>query len=85
MYENQILSCLIDSYEKKDPTSSHSRKAAITLSKKYPEYREPLSQTHDELESAIQHMLSWGFIQCSKDQQGYYTKITLDDSAITSI
>lgn len=85
VYENQILSWLIDSYEKKDPTSSHSRKAAITLSKKYPEYREPLSQTHDELESAIQHMLSWGFIQCSKDQQGYYTKITLDDSAIASI
>lgn len=84
-YEAQILSCLIDSHEKKDPENSNSRKASISISKKYPAYNEPLSEAHYDIEAAIDHLLSWGFVQCSKNQQGYYTKVTLLESALPKI
>jgi len=42
-YEEQILSWLIDSHEKKDPGNSNTRKASISIAAKYPEYKEPLS------------------------------------------
>lgn len=84
-YEKQILSWLIDSYEKKDPGNINTRKASILISAKFPQYKEPLSDTHNEIETAIHHLLSWGFVQCSKNQQGYYTKILLQESALPRI
>ena len=84
-YEEQILSWLIDSYEKKDPENSNTRKASISINAKYPEYKEPLSDTHNDIETAIQHLLSWGYVQCRKNQQGYFTKIELLESALPKI
>lgn len=84
-YEEQILSWLIDSYEKKDPGNSNTRIASISIGAKYPEYKEPLSDTHNDIETAILHLLSWGFVQCSKNQQGYYTKVVLLDSELPKI
>lgn len=84
-YEEQILSWLIDSHEKKDPGNSNTRKASISIAAKFPEYKEPLSDTHNDIEAAIHHLLSWGFIQCSKNQQGYYTKVILIESALPKI
>ena len=84
-YEEQILSWLIDSYEKKDPGNSNTRIASISIGAKYPEYKEPLSDTHNDIETAIHHLLSWGFVQCSKNQQGYYTKVVLLDSELPKI
>lgn len=84
-YEEQILSLLIDSYEKKDPGNSNTRKASISIAVKFPEYKEPLSDAHNDIETAIQHLLSWGFVQCSKNQQGYYTKVALLESALPKI
>lgn len=84
-YEEQILSWLIDSYEKKDIGNSHTRKASISVAAKFPEYTEPLSDAHGDIETAIQHLLSWGFVQCSKNQQGYYTKVILEESALPKI
>ena len=84
-YEEQILTWLIDSHEKKDPGNSNTRKASILIAAKYPEYKEPLSDAHSDIEIAIQHLLSWGFVQCGKNQQGYYTKIELLESALPKI
>lgn len=84
-YEEQILSWLIDSYEKKDPGNINTRKASVSIAAKFPQYKEPLSDTHNEIETAIHHLLSWGFVQCSKNQQGYYTKVALQESALPRI
>ena len=84
-YEEQILSWLIDSHEKKDPENSHTRKASISVAAKYPEYKEPFSEAHNDIETAIQHLLSWGFVQCQRNQQGYFTKIELSESALPKI
>lgn len=84
-YETQILSWLIDCYEKKDPGNINARTASISIAAKFPQYKEPLSDTHNEIETAIHHLLSWGFVQCSKNPQGYYTKILLQESALPRI
>lgn len=84
-YEEQILSWLIDSHEKKDSGNSNARKISLSISAKYPAYKNPLSDTNCEIESAIAHLLSWGFVRCQKNQQGYYTKIELVESAIPQI
>ncbi len=84
-YEEQILSWLIDSHEKKDPGSSNTRKASISVTAKFPAYKEPLSDTYNDIEAAVQHLLSWGFVECSQNQQGYYTKVVLLESALQKI
>lgn len=84
-YEEQILSWLVDSHEKKDPGNSNTRKASISINAKYPAYKEPLSDTHNDIEMAIQHLLSWGYVQCRKNQQGYFTKIELQEVALPKI
>lgn len=84
-YEEQILSWLVDSHEKKDPGNSNTRKASISINAKYPAYKEPLSDTHNDIETAIQHLLSWGYVQCRKNQQGYFTKIELHEAALPKI
>ena len=84
-YEEQILSWLVDSHEKKDPGNSNTRKASISINAKYPAYKEPLSDTHNDIETAIQHLLSWGYVQCRKNQQGYFTKIELQEAALPKI
>ena len=84
-YEEQILTWLIDSHEKKDPENSNTRKASISIVAKFPEYKEPLSDAHNDIETAIHHLISWGFVQCSKNQQGYYTKVVLLESELPII
>lgn len=84
-YEEQILSWLIDSHEKKDPENDNTRKASISVTAKFPAYKEPLSDTYNDIEAAVHHLLSWGFVECSKNQQGYYTKIVLLESALPKI
>lgn len=84
-YEEQILSWLIDSHEKKAPGNRNTRKAAISITTKFPEYEEPLGDAHNDIETAIHHLQSWGFVQCSKNQQGYYTKVALLESALPQI
>ena len=68
-YEEQILTWLVDSQERKDPESGNARKAAISIAVKFPEYKESFSDAHSDIETAIHHLLSWGFVQCSKNQQ----------------
>lgn len=84
-YEEQILSELINSHEKKDPENHHTRKASISIAKNYPEYKDPFSDVHRDIETAIHHLLSWGFVQCSQNQQGYFMKIELLESALPRI
>lgn len=69
-YEVQILTWLIDSYEKRDPEKGSARRISIDLAKKLPDYRKNLSEAQGQIEEALLHMQSWGFLQCSKDLQG---------------
>lgn len=84
-YEEQILTWLVDSHEKKDPENSNTRKASISIAAKFPEYKEPLSDSHNDIEMAIHHLVSWGFVQCRKNQQGYYTKAVLVESELPKV
>ncbi len=84
-YEVQILTWLIDSYEKRDPEKGSARRISIDLAKKLPDYRKNLSEAQGQIEEALLHMQSWGFLQCSKDLQGYYTKLFLVESAVPQI
>lgn len=84
-YEEQILTWLIDRYEKKDPATNNTRKTSVSIAVKFPEYVDPFSDTHTDIETAIQHLLSWGFVQCDKNQQGYYIKAVLLESALPKI
>lgn len=84
-YEEQILSLLIDSYEKRNPEKGKSRKISIDIVKKFPDYQKPLSNAQKQIEEAILHLQSWGFVQCSTNLQGYYSKISLMESAVPQI
>lgn len=84
-YEEQILTWLVDSHEKKDPENANTRKASISVAVKFPDYKEPLSDIHNKVETAINHLIGWEFVQCAKNQQGYYTKVVLVDSALPEI
>ena len=84
-YEKQILTWLIDSHERKTPESCNTRKASISIAAKFPKYAEPLSDAHNDIEAAIHHLISWGFVQYRKNQQGYFTKIELLESALPQI
>ena len=84
-YEEQLLSWLIDSFERRDPEKGDARKISIDIAKKLPDYQKPLSEAQIQIEEAIDHLQSWGFIQCSKNPQGYYTKIYLEKSTVPQI
>jgi hypothetical protein len=82
-YEEKILTELINRYERRDPAKS--KKISFTLTAKLPEYQEPLSSAQSSIEEAVQHLLSWGFVACEKNLQGYYTRITLIEAAVPQI
>lgn len=82
-YEEKILTVLIDRYERRDPAKI--KKICFPLTTKFPEYREPLSRVQSSIEQAVQHLLSWGFVECDQNLQGYYTKITLTEVAVPQI
>lgn len=84
-YEKKILSCLIDSYERRSPGKNISRKISLDIAKKFPDYQKPLSEAQSQIEEAIHHLQSLGFVQCSKNPQGYYTKIHLEEPAVPQI
>lgn len=84
-YEQQILSRLIDSYERRSPDQSRTRQIALDVSKQFPAYRELLSSEQTDIEQAIDHLQSWGFVTCPKNLQGYYTKVFLVEAALPKI
>lgn len=53
--------------------------------KKFPDYQKPLSNAQKQIEEVILHLQSWGFVQCSTNLQGYYSKISLMESAVPQI
>lgn len=70
-YEKQILTWLIDSHEKKDPKNRRTRTASISIATKFPQYKDPLSDEHNDIETAIHHLVGWKFVRDNKNQQGY--------------
>ena len=84
-YEEKILSWLIDSHEKKDPEKSCSRKTSLDIAKKIPEYQNTLSDDQGLIEEAIHRLESWGYVVCDQNMQGYYTRISLIESAVPQI
>lgn len=84
-YEERILSLLMDSYEKKDPQKSHPRKISLDISKKFPEYKDTLSDAQRQIEEAVHHLQGWGFVEYGQNLQGYYTRISLRESSVPQI
>lgn len=84
-YEDQILSKLIDSFEKRSLENARVRPVQIDIEKSFPGYRDILSDVQCEIDTAIDHLQSWGFVKCSKNQQGYYTKVILIVAAVSQI
>lgn len=84
-YERQILNFFLDRFEKRNPNQASYRAIVFDMRKKYPGYGENLSDTQTALEAAVEHLQSWGFVECTKDVQGYYRKVTLVEPAIPQI
>lgn len=84
-YERQILSYFMDRYEKRDLNQVRYRAITFDVRKKYPGYGDNLSDMQTALETAVEHLQSWGFVECTKDVQGYYRKVTLVESMIPQI
>lgn len=84
-YEQKILNEMIDRYEKRSPTPKQFKVISFDVSKKYPEYCDALSEVQCAIEEALEHLQSWGFVECKKNFQGYYTKITLVENSIPQI
>lgn len=74
-YVQDILNQLLDQLERR---KTSEKPLAMFTEKKYPEYREPFSDCHEEINTAILQLVSWGILQAKKDVQGYYTKLTMD-------
>ena len=84
-YEERILSKLIDSYEKKNPETNRTRPVQVDIKKSFSEYHDILSDVQRDIDTGIEHLQSWGFVTCSQNQQGYYTKVTLIEAAVSQI
>ena len=84
-YEEKILSKLIDSYEKKNPETNQTRPIQVDIEKSFPGYRDILSDVQRDVDTAVDHLQSWRFVTCSQNQQGYYTKVTLIEAAVSQI
>lgn len=84
-YEEEILTKLINSHEKKDPDNRNTRKASVSISSTFSEYHDSFSDAHVEIEAAIDHLISWGFVQGTQNHQGYYTKVSLLESSVEKV
>lgn len=80
-YTYEILSALVDCYERRRRTSVQDSKTqrAVTLDivKHYPMYRDHLSAEEHDIDEAITRLSSWQMIAAPRSPQGYYTKVTL--------
>lgn len=84
-YEERILSKLIDSYEKRSLENTRVRPVQVDIEKSFPGYRDILSDVQRDIDTAIDHLQSWGFVKCNQNQQGYYMKVILIEAAISQI
>lgn len=84
-YERCILNELVNRYERRNPAQPSSRAISLDIAKKYPECQEPLSEAQQRMEEALHHLQAWGFVTCTENLQGYYTKITLVEPALPQI
>lgn len=80
-YMNQILSALVDRYERRAITraldTKPKREVTLDIVKSFPAYQDHLSAEEHAIDVAITRLAGWNLIKASRSPQGYYTKIAL--------
>lgn len=88
-YPYEILSALVDRYERRKGTTSGDGKPqrAVTLDivKHYPAYRDHLSEEEHAIDQAVTLLSNWQLITAPRSSQGYYTKVTLQLDRLSAI
>lgn len=88
-YSYEILSALVDRYERRTSASARDGKPqrAVTLDivKHYPMYQDHLSAEEHAIDDAVTLLSSWHMIAAPRSPQGYYTKVTLRLDRISEI
>lgn len=88
-YTYEILSALVDRYERRKGTTSGGGKPqrAVTLDivKHYPAYRDHLSKEEHAIDQAVTLLSNWQLITAPRSSQGYYTKVTLQLDRLSAI
>lgn len=74
-YAIQILTALLDRYERRSGKSS--RAVTIEIIKCCPAYRDHLSAEERNIDQAVTCLVDWQMIDAPRSPQGYYTKLTL--------
>lgn len=74
-YAIQILTALLDRYERR--TGKSSRAVTIEIIKCCPAYRDHLSAEERNIDQAVTCLVDWQMIDAPRSPQGYYTKLTL--------
>ena len=80
-YTHEILSALLDRYERRTETfigdGKPQRAVTLDIVKHYPAYRDHLSAEEHAIDNAVTRLSGWQMITAPRSAQGYYTKITL--------
>lgn len=80
-YTHEILSALVDRYERRTETfiggGKPQRAVTLDIAKHYPAYRDHLSAEEHTIDNAVTRLSGWQLITAPRSAQGYYTKITL--------
>ena len=88
-YTYEILSALVDRYERRKGTTPGDGKPqrAVTLDivKHYPAYRDHLSEEEHTIDQAVTLLSNWQLITAPRNSQGYYTKVALRLDRISEI
>lgn len=85
-YAQDILTRLIKNYEgrKLTPAGVTARAVALDIPKVYPAYSNPHGEQEELIAGAIEALMMQGFVRATKNQQGYYGKVTLEPTSVSA-
>lgn len=88
-YAHEILSVLLDRYERRIGQLSQEgkprRSVTLDIPKQYPVYRDHLCAEERAIDDAVTRLASWQMVTAPRSPQGYYTKVTLKLDCIPEI
>lgn len=87
-YVQDILNRLLTRYEhqhKKAGSGETIRAVSLDVTHDYPQYKDPYSECEGKISSAIELLTTQGLIRASRNQQGYYSKVTLELSGVPQV
>lgn len=88
-YTHEILSALVDRYERRISHFSQEgkprRSVILDIPKQYPLYQDHLCAEERAIDDAVTRLAGWQMITAPRSPQGYYTKVTLQLDRIPEI